>query len=61
MSLKFFFCRVFFLSILLGVATSGSLICTPPKTNIDTQNDGLEKVIPFKHGYFGYPCPFSGV
>ena len=25
----------------------------PPKTNIDTQNDGLENLPPFKHGYFG--------
>ncbi len=24
----------------------------PPKTNIATQNDGLEKVTPFKHGIF---------
>ena len=24
------------------------------KSNIDTKNDGLEKVFPFKHGYFGY-------
>ena len=29
---------------------------TPPKTNIDTKNDGLENVSPFKHGYFGYLC-----
>ena len=27
---------------------------TPPKTNIDTQNDALENASPFKHGYFGY-------
>ena len=26
---------------------------TPQKTNIDTTNDGLENVSPFKHGYFG--------
>ena len=25
---------------------------TLPKTNMDTQNDGLEKVSPFKHGNF---------
>ena len=25
---------------------------TPPKTNMDTQNDGLEKATPFKHGNF---------
>ena len=25
----------------------------PLKTNIDTKNDGLEDVSPFKHGYFG--------
>ena len=30
------------------------IILTPPKTNMDTQNDGLEKVTPFKHGNFWY-------
>ncbi len=29
---------------------------TLPKTNMDTQNDGLEKVTPFKHGNFWYLC-----
>ena len=29
---------------------------TPPKTNMDTQNDGLEKVTPFKHGNCWYLC-----
>ena len=29
---------------------------TPPKSNIDTKNDGLENASPFKHGYFGYLC-----
>ena len=29
---------------------------TPPKTNMDTQKDGLEKVVPLKYGHFGYPC-----
>ena len=29
---------------------------TPPKTNVDTQNDGLEKVVPFKYGHFWYLC-----
>ena len=38
-----------------------SLICTafmdtPPKTNMDTQNDGLEKVTPFEYGNFWYLC-----
>ena len=28
------------------------LIITPRKTNIDTKNDGLEDVSPFKHAYF---------
>ena len=27
---------------------------TAPKSNIDTKNDGLENVSPFKHGNFGY-------
>ena len=26
------------------------------KTNMDTQNDGLVKVSPFKHGNFWYLC-----
>ncbi len=29
---------------------------TLPKPNMDTKNDGLENVSPFKHGYFGYLC-----
>ena len=29
---------------------------TLPKTNMDTQNDGLEKVTPFKNGKFWYLC-----
>ncbi len=38
-----------------------SLICTafmdtPPKTNMDTQNDGLEKVTLFEYGHFWYLC-----
>ena len=33
----------------------------PPKSNIDTQNDGLENVTPLKHCYFWYLCWFSGV
>ena len=28
-------------------------INTPPKTNMDTQNDRLEKVTSFKNGHFG--------
>ena len=31
-------------------------VYTPPKTNMDTQNDGLENVSPFKYGHFWYPC-----
>ena len=29
---------------------------TPLKTNMDTQNDGLEKVAPFEFGHFWYLC-----
>ena len=38
-------------------------IVTPPKTNMDTQNDGLEKVTPFEHGNCRcrYLCYISGV
>ena len=36
------------------------LVCitydTLPKTNMDTQNDGLGKVTPFKHGNCWYLC-----
>ena len=28
----------------------------PWKTNMDTQNDGLEKVTPFKHANVWYLC-----
>ena len=28
----------------------------PPKTNMDTQNDGFQKVTPFKHGNCWYLC-----
>ena len=34
---------------------------TAPKTNMDTQNDGLEKVTPFRHGNCWYLCWISGV
>ena len=30
-------------------------VITLLKTNMDTPNDGLEKVSPFKNGNFGYP------
>ena len=33
-----------------------STVITLRKNNMDTQNDGLEKVTPFKHGKFGYLC-----
>ncbi len=29
---------------------------TPPKSKIDTKNDGLENVAPFKYGHFWYLC-----
>ena len=32
------------------------VMITLPKTNMDTQNDGLEKVTPFKYGHFWYLC-----
>ena len=31
-----------------------SIVPTPPKTNMDTQNDGLEMATPFKYGHFWY-------
>ena len=31
------------------------------KTNMDTQNDGLGMVTPFKYGYFWYLCSISAV
>ena len=33
-----------------------TLISTPPTSNIDTKNDGLENVSPFTHGYFRCRC-----
>ena len=38
---------------------SGNLVCNifdSPKTNMDTQNDALEKVAPFEYGHFWYLC-----
>ena len=29
---------------------------TPPKTNMDTQNDGVEEVTPFKNDNYWYLC-----
>ncbi len=34
---------------------------TLPEANMDTQNDGLEKVTPFKHGIFVSMLDFWGV
>ncbi len=40
-----------------GVSNVGDiLVATLPKTNMDTQNNGLEKLSPFKHGNFWYLC-----
>ncbi len=47
---------LFFVLIFVGIQWY-----TLPKTNMDTQNDGLEKVVPFKHGNFSYLCWISGV
>ena len=33
-----------------------ALQITLPKTKMDTQNDGFEKVVPWKHGNFLYLC-----
>ena len=38
----------------------GDWFITLPKTNMDTQNDGLEKVIPFKIAIFGIHVRFLG-
>ena len=39
------------------VSKSGvDIYSTTLKTNMDTQNDGLEKVAPFKYGHFWYLC-----
>ncbi len=37
-------------------STNNGKIFTLPKTNMDTPNDGLEKVTPFKNGNFWYLC-----
>ena len=38
------------------VLLPGPVRSTLRKTNMDIQNDGLEKVAPFKHGSFWYLC-----
>ena len=40
----------------LGCFTKNISTNTPPKTNMDTENDGLEKVTPFKHCNSWYLC-----
>ena len=37
-----------------------SYIYTPPKTNMNTQNDGLEKVVPFYRSILGIYVKFQG-
>ena len=39
-----------------GAGESALFQCTLPKTNMDTQNDGLERVTPSKNGNLWYPC-----
>ena len=39
----------------------GHLGCTPPKTNVGTQNDGLEDVTPSKNNNFGIYVKFQGM
>ncbi len=46
------------------VCLQASAIVHHPKTNLDTQNDGLEHISPFKYYkyfYFWYLCQISGV
>ncbi len=38
-----------------------AVAATLPKTNVDTQNDGLEKVAPFKHSNFWYMLDYRSV
>ena len=49
---------LFFAASALGVLFGRVVFdeITPPKTNMDTQNDGLEEVTPFKHGNSWYLC-----
>ena len=47
--------RIGFLEVKHRLITHAE-IYTPPKTNMDTQTGGLEKVSPFKHGHFRYLC-----
>lgn len=43
----------------MGVRKSLDVV-TPPKTNMDTSNGGVEKVLPYKYGHFSYLCYISG-
>ena len=36
--------------------TQGTIGCTPPKTNMEPQNGGLEDDFPFQTGDFQVPC-----
>lgn len=43
----------------MGVRKSLDVV-TPPKTNMDTSNGGVEKVLPYKYGHVSYLCYISG-
>ena len=45
---------IFFMTTLHDL--DDNVMDTPPKTNMDTQNDGLDMVTPVKHGRFWYLC-----
>ena len=39
-----------------GGGNDGGKVVTSPKTNMDTQKDGLEKWTPLNYGHFWYLC-----
>ena len=50
-------CKHLSLLTLVHQTNNGPIsIFTPPKTNMETQNDALEKVAPLKYGHFCYLC-----
>ena len=43
-------------SCFLEFSTVGFFLDTPPKFNMEPENDGFQKESPFPRGYFQVPC-----
>ena len=53
---KFMLCLLVMCDMRKCIFFLGLLFLLAPKTNMDTQNDGLDNVSPFRYGHFWYLC-----